>query len=570
MLQRLPYLLLVFLLLFSSKNQANAQVKLGKSIQLTGQLNFQYSYYRDTAINGGFGAPQRPTHFPQFNGRFSINHKSGLRIPFDLTLNPLIQVTGAINTPMEGPKSLSIFQYLAHPTNNIYFHPSYKNVNLHVGHFIRPYSSLSVGDIKVFGVGSDYKKGDWKFAAQYGIIQPRVLNVLFNFNNGAYRRTLTAFSVSRNHSKKLTYGLALALAGDQINSLETAPTFTTPQKSGVLSGESTYRWNKNTSIHVELANSSWAPNAGLGDSSRSFGLTNSFLPNTSLVGGNAISIDGKHKVKNVLLHGKLGYRSKNFRTLAYPYMQSDLFEIEVGSNFIGLKKKLQTQATVGYKTSNVSKSVASAIRIPIVKLSSIYKVNKKLSVTGIYAFNAVRSSPDTSKPSIHINNQVIRFLPSYQFTKFGFKNIVSGVLGASQYVNASDAFPMPFKTTTNNLGLIYRAIIGKHSAGISVNSMNTRANGSAQLTYQSIMFNASTKQLKNKLSPFIRVSLTNSFSQKVKTGNKKVLQFGTQYVVSKKMSGSLGISIQNHKQAFITDAPAYRELLGRVGLNYRL
>ncbi len=535
-------------------------------------MNLQYSFYQDTSVNGGFGAPQRPTHLPQFYGTLSLRHKSGLTLPITLNLNPLIQVQGAINTPMEGPKSVNILEYLSHPTNRIYINPTYKKTKLHAGHFVNVYSNLTAGDIKVFGLGVDHTQGQNLYRFQHGIIQPRVQNVLFNFNNGNYRRTLTAAKFSRNHSKKLQYGASIALARDQENSLEEAPVFRTPQKSAVLSLESKYSFNKTSFAQIEIANSAWSPNSTLGDSSRPFALPQFLIPGTSTLSGTAFSVNGRHKIKEVTVDGLIRYKTKDYRTLAYPYMQSDLFEMEFSPRFVAFKKKLQTRATFGYKTSNVSKQAGSSLRISYLKLSSVYKLNKKIQTSIVYAFNAVGSSPDSIRPSVKTSNHVIRLTPTYHFKKWGFNNTAGIILGGNRYINSSDAFATPITMSTRNLGLLFRSTYKKHSAGVSLNSLNTRVNGNGQLSYKSLMINAQTKLLKDQLVPFIRVSLTNSrnIALSVKTGSKRVLQVGSRYNISKKMNATIGLSFQNHKQGTGSNAPGYREFLGQLGLNYRL
>lgn len=565
---RLRHGFLVCTLLVSSV--AFAQIKIGNNLKITGSTNFQYAYYSFNNINNGAGAPKQPTHFPQFAGRFSVNYKNSLRIPVSLYLNPLIQVSGAINTPMEGPNSLNIFQYLSHPSNNIYANPSFKNIKFHLGHFTQAYSPLTVGDIKVFGIGAEYSFGKMSIAAQRGVIQPRVLNTIFNFNNGAYTRRLTAFSWRMKPGEKLKVGANFAFTGDNQNSLEQAPSFTVPEQSAVISVESKYQYSKQSHVRLEISSSSWAPNLSLGDSLREFGPGRFLIPNTSILGGTAFELSGAHNKKNYQVNARVGYRSENFRTLAYPYLQSDMFEFEVSPRFTAFQKKLQTSATLGYKTSDVSKSTGRALRIPIAKLSSRYKFNEALSLTGIYAFNSVNSTADSTRPDIKTSNQIIRILPGYRFKYKDFKNMVSLVFGLSQYANNSSVLPQPAKTATQNIGAVYQVIYDNHTAGISVNKLNTTLNGAKFFTYNTIIFNARTQVLDKKLSPFIRLSYTGVHNATTKTGSKRVGQLGARYTVTKKMTASLAASLQHHKQGIGNDQPGFRELFVRTGLSYRL
>jgi len=378
-----------------TSTEIHAQVDLGKGFRLTGNVTLQYLFTAYSSLNNGFGAPKRPTHLPQFVGRLSLNYKKSLRIPINIVLNPIMQFNGGINTPMEGPKSLNIFQYLSHPTNQIYANPTYKNVRFHLGHFVQFYSPLSAGDMKVFGVGAEFKKNNMSFAVQRGVLQPKVLNVAFNFNNGAFQRSLTALQWKMSPSKKLSTGVNFAFVTDQQKSLDELPSFTKPEKSAVISVQSQYKLDKNTQIKLEVSSSSWAPDATLADTLREFGIGQLLIPNTSIFGGTAFELSASRNTKQYKLRSSVGYRSKNFRTLAYPFMQSDMFEFELNPQFFAFKKKLQTNATLGYKTSNVSKSTGRSLRIPIAKISTNYKVNKALSVNAIYAFNAVNSSEDT-------------------------------------------------------------------------------------------------------------------------------------------------------------------------------
>jgi hypothetical protein len=566
-INRLHICFIVFVLLIVF--DANAQITIGDNFKISGNTSTQYTYYNTQNINGGNGFPQRPTHYPQFMGRLSLQYKS-LSIPVDLSLNPTLQFSGVINTPMEGPRSLNIFEYLAHPTNRIYLNPTYKSFKIHLGHFINPYSRLSSGDMKIFGLGADYTRGNNTFRFQRGIIQPRVANVDFNFNNGTFRRNLTAAQFKRKLDNKKTVGVNLSLASDNINSLDTLPLFNLPQKTATVSFTGSYKLKKHTLITGEIANSSWASNALLKDTLREFGLLNFAIPNTSVRNGLGFDFRARTTLDDIKINSFIGYKTRNFRSLAYPFMQTDLLELEVNPTGVFLDKKLQADVYLGYKGSNISKFTGRSLNIPIFKLSSLYKFSQSLSLTTVYSFNSVSSSGDISLGEINSRNQVFRVLPTYSFTSNGLTHRISLIAGLSGYNNRSSSLTMPLKTTNQTGGIVYQGRFKKHSFGASLNSINTRVNAAGVLRYTTLTFNGRTQLLDSKLNPFTRISLTRTSTPAGGIGGKRVIQVGSSYKATKKARAHLGISYQYFKQGRGANAPGFREILVRTGINYRL
>lgn len=550
---------------------AFAQLNLGGGVVLSGNTSFNYQYYTTQNENNAFGSIRQPKHYPQFAANFNFDYKGKLRIPIRIYLSPVVQVSGfGVNTNAEGPKSLNILRYLMHPANQIYLQPKFKDIRFHLGHFIQPYSPLTAGDIKVFGLGAEYDLGAMSFAIQRGVIQPRVANVDFNFNNGSYRRSLTALNFKMKVNKQLRTGVSFALVGDNQNSLETAPMAKTPQRSGVLSISSNYRINKTSHVKIELANTSWAPNLTATDTLREFGVTNFLIPNTNVLGGTAFSLSGATRFEQIKFNGLLSWKSKNYKTLAYPFMQSDMIELKLNPQFTSADKKIRAAASFGYLGSNFSETYGSRLNIPILKLSGGYKFSKDIMVNMVYGFNAVNGAPNAAGQKIKSSNNVLRLLPTYIVNIKQFRNTVSLIIGLSRYANSSDYLPAANKVTTNNYGLSYRLGYQKHSVGVSVNSFKTASGGVTVLRYSTLTLNASTALLDNNLVPFGRITFTTAKNATMKIGSKRMTQLGARYRVNNKISANFSANIHFSKQGVVADSPIFREYIIKAGMNYRL
>ena len=551
--------------------ETTAQINLGGGLSLSGNTSLQYQFYNSSAFNGGFANIRQPKHYPQFNARLTLEWKKKLSIPLDIYITPIIQVGGfGVQTPAEGPKSLNPLQFLLHPANRIYAKPSYKNFTFHLGHFIQHYSPLSTGDIKVFGLGADYQMNALRLSVQRGIIQPRVPNNSFNFNNGAYRRTLTAVHLKTNKKGKLNHGISFAFVGDNQNSLDSVPMARNPEKSAVLSLFSRYRISKKTQLEVELANTSWAPNVTATDTLREFGVGSFLLPNTNVLGGIGAAVKGFTRQKAFRLNSRVEWKSKHFRTLSFPFMQADMLDIEFNPQANFFNNDLQTNLVLAYKGSNLSKTYGSSLSIPILKFNTSYKFNEKTFINVVYAINGVNGSPNANGDQVKSSNQVIRLLPTYRFTTGDLKNTASLILGMSQYSNKSTFIANPIKVSTNNIGLSYRTTYKKHSGGLSINTFRTGSGGNTILRNNTITLSARTKVMKDKMTPYARITYTSARNATVKVGSKQVIQLGSNYRVSGKTTASLGISLLNNLQGTGQSIPGYREFLVRTTISHRL
>ncbi len=548
-----------------------AQLNLGAGLSLSGNTSIHYQYYNTKLDPGAFVFPRQPTHYPQYRANLALKYKNAFKIPIQIALSPVIQVNQfGINTPVEGPKSLSIFEFLSHPANHIYINPSYKSANIHLGHFIQRYSELSTGDIKVFGIAADYKMNNFKFSAQRGLIQPKVANVAFNFNNGTYKRSLTAFRIGIENSDQLSTALQFSYVGDKQASLEEVPMVNKPEKSGVVSLSSTYKLDKKTSLGFEIANSSWAPNTLAVDTLREFGLSNFLMSGTNVFNGFAFALNGRTEFENIKATSHISWKSKNYRTLAYPFMQSDMLDIEFNTSLFALEKKLQTNATLAYKGSNLSKTYGNSLRIPILKLASKYSFTEQIKLSAVYAYNSVSSPENDFGQQVKSSNNVFNLIPSYHFNHQGFNNSVSLILGANKYSNKSSFLPAENKASSINFGLSYRISNKLHSAGIAINRFASSRMETVVFKSNSVTINARTKLLEQKLAPYARFTIASYANAATKLGSKFVVQCGGMYKVGNKMNASLGVFINRTKQGTGGTAPVFRELLIKTGLSYRI
>ncbi|MFY0643542.1 MAG: hypothetical protein JXR19_03680 [Bacteroidia bacterium] len=551
--------------------ETHAQINLGGGLSLSGNTSLQYQYYNSTAFNNGFSNIRQPTHYPQFNANLTLDWKNKLSIPLNIFITPVIQVGAfGVQTPAEGPKSLNPLQFLMHPANRLYARPSYKNFTFHLGHFIQHYSPLSTGDIKVFGVGADYQMNHMRVSLQRGIIQPKVPNNAFNFNNGAYRRTLTAINLVTNKKGKLNNGISFAFVDDHQNSLEAVPMARNPEKSAVLSLFSRYRVSKKTQVELEIANTSWAPNVTATDTLREFGVGSFLIPNTNILGGIGVAFKGYTKQEHFRLNTRVSWKSKHFRTLSFPFMQSDMIDVELNPQASFFNNDLQTNLVLAYKGSNVSKTYGSSLSIPIFKFNTSYKFNEQTFINVVYAFNAVNGSPNVNGDQVKSSNQVVRILPTYRFTTGELKNTASLILGLSQYSNKSTFLATPTKVSTNNYGVSYRVSYKKHSGGLSLNTFKTGSAGATLFRNNTITLSARTKVLNGKMTPYARITYTGVRNTDMKIGSKQVLQLGSNYKITGRTMASLGVSVLNNLQGTGQAVPGYREFLVRTSISHRL
>ncbi|MBR9860417.1 hypothetical protein GYB22_06645 [bacterium] len=564
------YFLLVLVLL---QWEALAQLNLGGGSRLTGTTNFHYQFYNTQSINNGTGNIRQPKHLPQFSGIYNLHLAKGFDIPIQLYLRPVVQVNAfGVNTPAEGPKSLTILEYLSHPVNRIYLNPKYKNFEFHIGHFIQPYSELSSGDIKVFGLGFGYDAGAWSIAAQRGMIQPLVVGNAFN-TRSTYRRSLNAVSFGRNLSEDLLISVSLSLVGDNKNSLDSVPMFTRPERSAALAVNGNYKINQKHRLFLELANTAYAPNTLATDTLREFSVPSILIPSTNVFAGFGLLSRSQHQFEKFKLKNKLEWKSRNFRTLAYPFMQSDLLRVEVNPSFSLFENALQSNINFGFLGSNISDPLIPGLIIPNLKYAGTYKYNKHLFVNGAYAFNAVNGELATGQ-RINTFNQVIRIMPTYLMEWMDIKHTITGIFGLSTYKNSSDFLPTVNQIRTTNFGIVYRAVYEQYSGGVSINSFTSARPQAKLFRNTTITLNATRRFESIPLSPYIRFTFTNAKSnimnELTKTGSRRVFQCGARYRVNSKISSSLGLSTHYIKNGIIPEAPAFREFLLRAAVTYKL
>ncbi len=344
----------IILFSFLYVNVYGQDSKSKSKFKVTGGINLSQDFFLYQS-NDTLYRPYRPKSFTRIAAYTTFSYGK-FSLPFSFSY--ILQQKGSesINSPI--PSNFNL-RDLLNNYNQLSFSPTFGKLQINLGTQVPKYSELSCGDLPIFGVGFDWKPKRFRAAAFYGISQRGISSDSINRVVGSYQRTSFGGKLGVGEEEKSHFYINLVKHDDIVNSATVNSPGVLPQENVVVSVENKLVFFKKFFIKSELGLSAYSNNLKVATlESDSFTLTinpiikSLFKPRfTSSYGAAFVGSFGyKGTYWGFTTLGKA--YSPEYRTLSYPFFQSDRLEWLVEPYFILFKSKVSLNGSIGVRKDN--------------------------------------------------------------------------------------------------------------------------------------------------------------------------------------------------------------------------
>ena len=405
----------------------NAQEKEGKSpVKVSGSLGFYYDYYSFNEENYATFRPRFPENLLRFNAQMSIKFGEYFSIPISVNVTNQDVLYNLPSVPEE-----SVLDYIQNPANNISINPKYKWAQGFFGTQTPLYTSLTTGDIPIFGVGVEFNPGNFILSATTGKSQRAIepdatLNI-----PGAYEQNIIAARIGIGKLEGSKFTLNVVRIQDDISSVNTAPVGIQPIEGVTISPYAEFKLFEKLQISTETAGSIFTSDAlNLGVINEDFITTvEDFITiNASSTADFSHNSRIDWKGDKFQLGGEIQYIGPGFLPVGYRFVERDILDYKLNTGMKLFEKKVNFTGTFGIRTNNLNNTKLSSSRRVIANANLFAQVTESFNLNVSYSNFGFNNDANILNQRIELVNNSLTVSPSYTIKSEKFMHLIAGNL----------------------------------------------------------------------------------------------------------------------------------------------
>jgi hypothetical protein len=535
--QRIIPALLIFLLIvpFSSRSS--------DLFRLTGSLGLYYDFYNASATNFETFRPRYPTNLGRFSVQTTLMAGPFFSMPVGIDVSMGQTTYHLPQIPEE-----RLIDYVRNPRNNIHINPSYKWASAWIGTQTPSFSTLTTGDIPLFGLGTELRPGNFILSAHYGTSQLAVNANPFQNIAGAYRQHIYAARMGYGKEDGSLFMINLVKIKDDIESVEKRPAGLRPKEGVVLSPLLQVRFSPTVMFKTETAASVYTRNL-LGPD---LFIDNDIIPiaeifldvngSTNIDFSNITSIDWQSDVAGLGM--EVRYVGPGFEPAGYRAMERDLIDYNLKANFKLFQNSVIINGTTGIRTNNLNNTTAESTQRFIANVNLFARVSEVFSFNSSYSNFGFRNNVLMDTLKIEMIQNRFTFSPTIQWQAKQINHMI-GLTGTLQSFDEFNVFTGDFNTTssqsfTGNYNMVFKDIpLNLGLMGMFLENTTP----ATELNLYNIRLMARYRLLDKKLTPRILFSYTGVERDENTADQKLQLQINTSYKITDAMELKAGYNM---------------------------
>jgi hypothetical protein len=532
----IPALLILLLIVpFSSRSS--------DLFRLTGSLGLYYDFYNASATNFETFRPRYPTNLGRFSVQTTLMAGPFFSMPVGIDVSMGQTTYHLPQIPEE-----RLIDYVRNPRNNIHINPSYKWASAWIGTQTPSFSTLTTGDIPLFGLGTELRPGNFILSAHYGTSQLAVNANPFQNIAGAYRQHIYAARMGYGKEDGSLFMINLVKIKDDIESVEKRPAGLRPKEGVVLSPLLQVRFSPTVMFKTETAASVYTRNL-LGPD---LFIDNDIIPiaeifldvngSTNIDFSNITSIDWQSDVAGLGM--EVRYVGPGFEPAGYRAMERDLIDYNLKANFKLFQNSVIINGTTGIRTNNLNNTTAESTQRFIANVNLFARVSEVFSFNSSYSNFGFRNNVLMDTLKIEMIQNRFTFSPTIQWQAKQINHMI-GLTGTLQSFDEFNVFTGDFNTTssqsfTGNYNMVFKDIpLNLGLMGMFLENTTP----ATELNLYNIRLMARYRLLDKKLTPRILFSYTGVERDENTADQKLQLQINTSYKITDAMELKAGYNM---------------------------
>lgn len=404
----------------------------GPVFNFSGSLGLQFDAYRFSETNYAAFRPRHPENLGRFSADATLSAGRHFVMPFSIHIT-----TGQNTYNLPTRPDERFIDYIQNPRNNVYFNPQYKWAQAFLGTQTPLYSSLTTGDIAMFGAGIELTPGDFLFTLNYGKSQTGVEYDPFNNVAGAYEQRLLATRIGYGRQDGTRVVLHFVKSADDAGSIDNLPPGVRPAEGITVSPLLQLRLSPSVLLRTETAasvqtNDLLGPDAPYNNPVLDLmsGLMQ-INASSNADWSNETSLDVTFDLFSI--GGEVRYIGAGFRPAGYRLMERDLIDYSVKSEAKLLDNRLLLNGQFGLRTSNLSEAAAEKNNRTIVNLNVFSQITEAFSVNTSFANFGFRNNVSLDTLRVEMISNTFSVAPTWQIRSESLTHVVAGSFNYSRF-----------------------------------------------------------------------------------------------------------------------------------------
>ncbi len=511
-----------------------------------------------------------------------------ISLPFSMAFSTT--ETSTITPPLQNQ---TLVGFLQNAANNFSLSPKVDWAEFHLGSHSPQYSELTVGNVQVFGLGTDLNPGNLRVAASAGLLQRAVEADTARRTRGAYARHIYAGTLGYRAGEGL-FAITVARVRDDPASIRTIQSqlITIPDTATPTVGDTTL------TRHDLMP----APEEGLVASlSTRIPIAEGMTASAEIAGGlftkdmNAEAIGERAEQLNSLmfmrtssradLAGKVGldlqysewgvglsaiYVGPGYVTLSYPYLQPDRLEFSASPRFRIIDSAVNVTGTLGFRTNNLAASGGATTQQIIAAVNVDADLAEGLQLTTTYSNFGI--STDVTNDTLKVKTVAQAFSIGPVWTISG--ESATHTIGANFALdNYDDLNPLTGAASSNRT----QTILGTYAASLSAIPLSANVTAmtlsndlpSGTLSIQGLTLGLGYRFLEGKVVPGFSVTYNSSTLGDETPDTQLILRLTAAWSITSKLRLVTTASTTNYSYGSARAGSSFTENLLRTALNWR-
>jgi len=527
-----------------------SQSKKNTFVKFNGSSELSYDGYDYNVVNYSNFRPRYEPNIVRFMINANLKLGKHFSIPFGITVSNRTTTYNLPSLPQE-----NAITYIQNPRNNIHIDPKYKWAKFHLGSQTPQYSSLTTGDIQIFGVGFEINPGKFILGMNYGKSQIAIEpNIILNVQ-GAYKQNIIAGRIGFGKIKGSKFVINIAKIKDDPNSVTTAPIGITPAEGISVSPLVEFKIFKKLTFKTETALSVFTQDI--------LNTTNFLDPSISSI-NKLITINGttlidfghtsslEWKNKNFKLGGEIKYIGPGFYPTGYRNFEKDILDYKIKTGFKLFKKKMNFKGTFGIRTNNINNTHLSTSNRLIANLNLFAQITKNFTLNFSFANFGFKNNPQAGYPKVEMINNSYMISPSYRIKNKKLTHQINVNASLNQFkqfdVSVLDFVNTSSRTYSGN----YRIKFNNKPLNIGFNTLyvNTKSDV-LDLKILSYGITSGYKLFKKKLKPSLAINIINVENNSQVQNNRINARLKIKYKINKTTAVKFGYRFNNVRYGII-------------------
>ena len=531
---------------------------------------------------------RRPPTLTRFVINTNLTLGGKISLPFSIAFSTT--ETSTITPPLQNQ---TLVGFLQNAANNFSLSPKADWAEFHLGSHTPQFSELTVGNVQVFGLGTDLNPGNLRVAASAGLLQRAVEVDTAKRTRGAYARHLyagtlgyrvgdglLAITVARvrdDPASIRTIQSQLITIPDTANPSQADTTLTrndlmpTPEEGLVTSISARIPIVEGTMVTAEIAGGLFTQDmnaAPIGE--RAAELNSLMFMRTSSRADLAgkVGVDFQYSEWGVALSAL--YIGPGYVTLAYPYLQPDRLEFLASPRFRIIDSAVSVSGSVGFRTNNLAQSSGATTQQIIASANVDADLAEGLRLTTTYSNFGISTNVTNDTLKVKTVSQAFSIGPVWTIAGTDVTHTITANFALDNY---DDLNPITGAASSNRT----QTILGSYAATLSAIPLSANVSGmvltndlpSGILSIQGVTLGVGYRFLEGKVVPNFSVNYNSSTLGDETPDTQLVLRLSTTWSITPKLRFVATASTTNYSYGSARAGSSFNENLLRTALTWR-